>query len=77
MALHWSQVATRWRMAKIRRIRLYATLKKRTKAKASRQVLLNDHVLPALDKTRPLTAVRSDLHSIRAVYPSRYRAKTF
>lgn len=60
MALRWSEVDTRKRSAKVRRIRIYGEIQERTKTKTSREVLLNDHALMALDKARSLTAARSD-----------------
>jgi integrase len=60
MALRWSEVDTRKRSAKVRRIRIRGKIKERTKTKTSREVLLNDRALMALDKARPLTAARSD-----------------
>jgi integrase len=39
---------------------LYGKIKERTKTKVSREVLLNDRALQALEKTRLLTAARSD-----------------
>jgi len=60
MALRWSEVDTRKRTAKVRRIRIYGEIQERTKTKASREVLLNERALQALDKARPLTAARSD-----------------
>jgi len=60
MALRWSEVDTRSRRAKVCRIRLYGKIKERTKTKVSREVLLNDRALQALEKARPLTAARSD-----------------
>ncbi|WP_426178381.1 site-specific integrase [Pseudomonas sp. TWRC1-2] len=59
-ALRWSEVDTRSRRAKVCRIRLYGKIKERTKTKASREVLLNDRALQALEKARLLTAARSD-----------------
>ncbi|MFS2161814.1 tyrosine-type recombinase/integrase [Pseudomonas sp. Pseusp122] len=60
MALRWSEVDTRKRSAKVRRIRIRGKINERTKTKTSREVLLNDRALMALDKARPLTAARSD-----------------
>lgn len=60
MALRWSEVDTRSKRAKVCRIRLYGKIKERTKTKVSREVLLNDRALQALEKARPLTAARSD-----------------
>lgn len=60
MALRWSEVDTRARRAKVCRIRLYGEIKERTKTKVSREVLLNDRALKALEKARLLTAARSD-----------------
>lgn len=60
MALRWSEVDTRSRRAKVCRIRLYGKIKERTKTKVSREVLLNDRALLALEKARLLTAARSD-----------------
>ncbi|MFS2161811.1 tyrosine-type recombinase/integrase [Pseudomonas sp. Pseusp122] len=60
MALRWSEVDTRKRSAKVSRIRIRGKIKERTKTKTSREVLLNDRALMALDKARPLTAARSD-----------------
>lgn len=60
MALRWSEVDMRSRRAKVCRIRLYGKIKERTKTKVSREVLLNDRALQALEKARPLTAARSD-----------------
>ena len=60
MALRWSEVDTRSRRAKVCRIRLYGKIKERTKTKVSREVLLNDRALQALEKARLLTAARSD-----------------
>lgn len=60
MALRWSEVDTRTRKARVCRIRLYGKIQERTKTKTSREVLLNDQALQALEKARPLTAARSD-----------------
>ena len=60
MALRWSEVDTRSRRAKVCRIRLYGKIKERTKTKVSREVLLNDRAIQALEKARLLTAARSD-----------------
>ncbi|MEA9994281.1 MULTISPECIES: tyrosine-type recombinase/integrase [unclassified Pseudomonas] len=60
MALRWSEVDTSKRSARVCRIRIYGKIKERTKTKKSREVLLNDQALHALDKARPLTAARSD-----------------
>ena len=60
MALRWSEVDSRSRRAKVCRIRLYGKIKERTKTKVSREVLLNDRALQALEKARLLTAARSD-----------------
>ena len=60
MALRWSEVDTRNRTARVCRIRLYGKIQERTKTKTSREVLLNDQALQALEKARPLTAARSD-----------------
>lgn len=60
MALRWSEVDTRNRTARVCRIRIYGKIKERTKTKTSREVLLNDQALQALEKARPLTAARSD-----------------
>ena len=60
MALRWSEVDTRKRTAKVCRIRIYGKIQERTKTKKSREVLLNDQALHALDTARPLTAARSD-----------------
>jgi len=60
MALRWSEVDARSRRAKVCRIRLYGKIKERTKTKVSREVLLNDRALQALEKARLLTAARSD-----------------
>ena len=60
MALRWSEVDSRSRRAKVCRIRLYGKIKERTKTKVSREVLLNDRAVQALEKARLLTAARSD-----------------
>ena len=60
MALRWSEVDTRNRTARVCRIRLYGKIQERTKTKTSREVLLNDQALQALEKARLLTAARSD-----------------
>ena len=60
MALRWRELDTRSRRAKVCRIRLYGKIKERTKTKVSREVLLNDRALQALEKARLLTAARSD-----------------
>ncbi|UXL40058.1 MULTISPECIES: site-specific integrase [Pseudomonas] len=60
MALRWSEVDTRNRTARVCRIRLYGKIQERTKTKTSREVLLNDQALQALEKARSLTAARSD-----------------
>lgn len=60
MALRWSEVDTRKRSARVCRIRIYGKIQERTKTKKSREVLLNDRALHALDKARPLTQARSD-----------------
>jgi len=60
MALRWSEVDTHNRTARVCRIRLYGKIQERTKTKTSREVLLNDQALQALEKARPLTAARSD-----------------
>ena len=60
MALRWSEVDTRNRTARVCRIRLYGKIQERTKTKSSREVLLNDRALQALEKARLLTAARSD-----------------
>lgn len=60
MALRWSEVDTRSKRAKVCRIRLYGKTKERTQTKGSREVLLNDRALQALEKARLLTAARSD-----------------
>ncbi|WP_223472855.1 MULTISPECIES: tyrosine-type recombinase/integrase [unclassified Pseudomonas] len=60
MALRWSEVDIRKRTAKVCRIRIYGKIQERTKTKVTREVLLNDRALRALEKARPLTAARSD-----------------
>jgi len=60
IALRWSEVDKIKKTAKVCRIRIYGKIKERTKTKASREVLLNDRALKALEKARPLTAARSD-----------------
>ncbi|OZY42533.1 site-specific integrase [Pseudomonas fragi] len=60
MAMRWSEVDTRNRTARVCRIRIYGKIQERTKTKTSREVLLNDQALQALEKARPLTAARSD-----------------
>ncbi|MGV6396924.1 tyrosine-type recombinase/integrase [Pseudomonas caspiana] len=60
MALRWSEVDTRKRTARVCRIRIYGKIQERTKTKKSREVLLNDRALHALDKARPLTEMRSE-----------------
>ena len=60
MALRWSEVDTRNRTARVCRIWLYGKIQERTKTKSSREVLLNDRALQALEKARLLTAARSD-----------------
>ena len=60
MALRWSEVDTRNRTARVCRIRIYGKIQERTKTKTSREVLLNDRALQALEKARLLTAARSD-----------------
>jgi integrase len=60
MALRWSEVDMRNRTARVCRIRIYGKIQERTKTKTSREVLLNDRALKALEKARPLTAARSD-----------------
>ncbi|MBD8791177.1 tyrosine-type recombinase/integrase [Pseudomonas syringae] len=60
IALRWSEVDTRNRTARVRRIRIHGKIKERTKTKSFREVLLNDRALHALDKARSLTAARSD-----------------
>lgn len=57
-------------MARANRCKKLPTLwpeKERTKTKVSREVLLNDRALQALEKARPLTAARSDYVSRRKV----------
>lgn len=51
---------TRTRTARVCRIRLCANIQERNKTQTSREVLLNDQALQALEKARPLTAARSD-----------------
>lgn len=60
MALRWSEVDTRKKTVRICRIRIYGKIEERTKTKASREVLLNDRAIRALENARPLTAARSD-----------------
>lgn len=60
MALRWSEIDTSKRSAVVRRIRIYGKIAERTKTKTTREILLNDRALHALEKTRPLTAARSD-----------------
>ncbi len=60
MALRWAEVDMRKRTARVCRIRIYGKIQERTKTKASREVLLNDRAIRALEKARPLTAARSD-----------------
>ena len=60
MALRWSEVDTHNRTARVCRIRIYGKIQERTKTKTSREVLLNDRALQALEKARLLTAARSD-----------------
>lgn len=60
LALRWSEIDKLKRTAKVCRIRIHGKIKERTKTKASREVLLNDRALKALEKARPLTAARSD-----------------
>ena len=60
MALRWSEIDTRNRTARVCRIRMNGKIQERTKTKISREVLLNDRALQALDKARQLTAARSD-----------------
>lgn len=60
MALRWSEIDTRNRTARVCRIRIYGKIQERTKTKTSREVLLNDRALRALEKARLLTAARSD-----------------
>ena len=60
MALRWSEIDTRNRTARVCRIRIYGKIQERTKTKTSREVLLNDRALHALEKARLLTVARSD-----------------
>ena len=60
MALRWSEVDTSKRTARVCRIRIYGKIQERTKTKKSREVLLNDRALHAIEKARPLTEMRSD-----------------
>lgn len=60
MALRWAEVDMRKRTARVCRIRIYGKIQERTKTKTSREVLLNDRAIKALEKARPLTAARSD-----------------
>lgn len=60
MALRWEEIDMRKRTARVCRIRIYGKIQERTKTKTSREVLLNDRALKALEKARPLTAARSD-----------------
>lgn len=60
MALRWSEIDTRNRTARVCRIRIYGKIQERTKTKTSREVLLNDRALQAIEKARLLTAARSD-----------------
>lgn len=60
MALRWAEVDMRKKTARICRIRIYGKIQERTKTKTSREVLLNDRAIKALEKARPLTAARSD-----------------
>lgn len=60
MALRWSEIDTRNRAARVCRIRIYGKIQERTKTKTSREVLLNDRALQAIEKARLLTAARSD-----------------
>ncbi|UQS13009.1 site-specific integrase [Pseudomonas sp. HS6] len=60
MALRWEEIDMRKKTAKICRIRINGKIQERTKTKRSREVLLNDRAIKALEKARPLTAARSD-----------------
>ncbi len=60
MALRWAEVDMRKRTARVCRIRIYGKIQERTKTKTSREVLLNDRAMKALEKARPLAAARSD-----------------
>ncbi|RDL24129.1 site-specific integrase [Pseudomonas jessenii] len=60
MALRWAEVDMRKKTARVCRIRIYGKIQERTKTKTSREVLLNDRAIKALEKARPLTAARSD-----------------
>ncbi|WP_260688114.1 site-specific integrase [Pseudomonas sp. AO-1] len=60
MALRWEEVDMRKKTARVCRIRIYGKIQERTKTKTSREVLLNDRAMKALEKARPLTAARSD-----------------
>lgn len=60
MALRWEEIDMRKKTAKVCRIRIYGKIQERTKTKRSREVLLNDRAIKALEKARPLTAARSD-----------------
>lgn len=60
MALRWSEVDKRKKTAQICRIQIRGVIQDRTKTKKTRNVLLNDRALHALEKARPLTEARSD-----------------
>jgi integrase len=60
MALRWSEVDRRKKTAQVCRIQIRGVIQDRTKTKKSRNVLLNDRALHALEKARPLTEARSD-----------------
>lgn len=60
MALRWAEVDMRKKTARVCRIRIYGKIQERTKTKTSREVLLNDRAIKALEKAKPLTAARSD-----------------
>ncbi|WP_447651596.1 tyrosine-type recombinase/integrase [Pseudomonas abietaniphila] len=60
MALRWSEIDKRKKTANVCRIQIRGVIQDRTKTKKSRNVLLNDRALHALEKARPLTEARSD-----------------
>ncbi len=60
MALRGSEVDPRQRNARTCRIHVDENVREKLPTKATREILLNDRALHALEKVRPLTAARSD-----------------
>mgnify|MGYP001763822664 CR=1 FL=1 len=60
MALRWNEIDFRKKTARVCRIQSLGQIRERTKTKVTREVLLNDRALQALERARTLTFARSD-----------------